>query len=177
MTFVRVVSSLSAPDYFLMRRVHRWMPPRWVRWWMLAATRAGDGWLWAACGVLLLVSGDDRRYAALAAAALAVVSGILIFRYMKKAVRRTRPCDIEVHCWISALPPDRFSFPSGHSITAFAVAVPLGLFYPSVRTPLLFCASSVAISRIVLGMHFLSDVIAGSLIGAGLGFAGFLLIS
>jgi undecaprenyl-diphosphatase len=68
------------------------------------------------------------------------------------------------------LPPDRFSFPSGHTITAFAVALSLAGFYPSLLVGLLFCASSIAVSRILLGMHFLSDVLAGALIGSGLAY-------
>ena len=57
---------------------------------------------------------------------------------------------------------------------AFAVAVSLSLFYPTLAIGLLFCALSIAMSRILLGMHFLSDVVVGALIGTGLGYAGFL---
>jgi undecaprenyl-diphosphatase len=67
------------------------------------------------------------------------------------------------------LPPDKYSFPSGHSITAFAVAFSVGLFYPDLQAPLLAVAALIASSRIILGMHFSSDVLAGSLIGVGLG--------
>jgi undecaprenyl-diphosphatase len=42
---------------------------------------------------------------------------------------------------------------------------------------LLFCALSVATSRIMLGMHFLSDVVAGAILGAGLGYAGFIIFA
>ena len=66
-----------------------------------------------------------------------------------------------------------FLVPSGHSITAFAVAVPLSIFYPSYMLWLLFCATSVALSRVVLGLHFLSDVVAGSVIGAGIGYVAY----
>jgi undecaprenyl-diphosphatase len=66
------------------------------------------------------------------------------------------------------LPPDQFSFPSGHTITAFAVAISLGAFYPALALGLVFCAVSVAVSRILLGMHFLSDVLAGAVIGSAL---------
>jgi undecaprenyl-diphosphatase len=66
------------------------------------------------------------------------------------------------------LPPDQFSFPSGHTITAFAVAVTLGMFYPAMLPALLFCAFCIAASRVLLGMHFLSDVIVGALLGTGL---------
>ena len=59
-------------------------------------------------------------------------------------------------------------------MTAFAIAIPLALFYPALTAGLLFCAFSVAISRILLGMHFLSDVIAGAFIGAVIGYLGYL---
>ena len=58
-------------------------------------------------------------------------------------------------------------------MTAFAVAVPLALFYPALAIGLFFCALSIAMSRILLGMHFLSDVVAGALIGTGLGYLAF----
>jgi undecaprenyl-diphosphatase len=51
------------------------------------------------------------------------------------------------------------------------VAVSLAEFYPALLPGLLFCALSVALSRILLGMHFLSDVVAGGILGALLGYA------
>src|SRR5207245_2091698 len=170
MTLAKTTARLSAPDYFLMYRVNRWHPPRWIRVWMLAASRAGDGWLWWCCGLAVLASNDAARHQAFAAAALAVFVGILTFKALKRAVGRKRPCAIEPHCWANLLPPDQFSFPSGHSITAFAVAVSLGTFYPAALPVLMFCAASVAFSRLMLGMHFLTDVLAGAGLGAALGY-------
>jgi undecaprenyl-diphosphatase len=138
---------------------------------MLAASRAGDGWLWGCCGLAVLASNDAARHQAFAAAALAVFVGILTFKVLKRAVSRKRPCAIEPHCWANLLPPDQFSFPSGHSITAFAVAISLGTFYPTALPVLIFCAASVAVSRVLLGMHFMSDVLIGSTMGAALGYA------
>jgi undecaprenyl-diphosphatase len=169
MTRARVAANLSAPDYFLMRRLHRWRPPRWIRIWMLAASRAGDGWLWWCCGLAVLASKDASSPRAVGAAATAVLGGILSFKILKRLVGRKRPCALEPHGWAHLLPPDQFSFPSGHSITAFAVAVSLGAFYPAALPVLMFCASSVAVSRVLVGMHFLSDVVAGSALGAALG--------
>ena len=102
------------------------------------------------------------------------MAGILLFSgRWKRTSRRQRPCEIEPHCWAAILPPDKYSFPSGHSITAFAVAVSVGLFYPELQGCLLAAAFLIATSRIVLGMHFLSDVLAGSTIGIVLGIIGF----
>ena len=126
-------------------------------------------------GLIILLFGGDRRWVAVGAAALAAGLGIAIFVNLKKSTGRRRPCVFEPHCWATLLPPDQFSFPSGHTITAFAVAVSLSRFYPDLAAGLLFCAASVAGSRILLGMHFLSDVIAGGLLGAALGYGSVLL--
>jgi len=173
MTFTKAFSHLSEADYRLMRRVAHWRAPRWVRWWMIASTRGGDGWFWGFCGVAVLASHDRDKCAAFLAAAIAAATGILLFTILKKSVGRSRPCALEPHCWATLLPADQFSFPSGHSITAFAVAIPLSIFYPVAAPVLLALAASIALSRIILGMHFLSDVIAGSMLGSLLGSVAF----
>ena len=157
-------------DQRFMRRVNGWYAPRWVRLWMMAATRAGDGWLWYSIGVLILLFGGENRWRAIGAAILTEGVGITLFLQIKRLANRPRPCAYEPHCWAVLLPPDQFSFPSGHTITAFSVAVSLSLFYPTLAAGLLFCAISVAASRVVLGMHFLSDVLAGAAIGSALAF-------
>ena len=164
-----VLNLIATGDHRVMRHVHSWQAPHWIRVWMLCATRGGDGWLWYAMGLVVLIFGGVYRFAALGSAGLAVAAGIAVFLQIKKRAGRKRPCAIEPHCWASLLPPDQFSFPSGHTITAFAVTMALAQFYPFLFVGLLFCAVSVAVSRIVLGMHFLSDVIAGALLGWLLG--------
>jgi undecaprenyl-diphosphatase len=171
MIIAQAMSFVSSADHHLMHRLNQWRPPRWLRWWMIMATRCGDGWLWAVCGLILLWSHDHSGPSALIAAAVAVTVGILLFRWIKRMVRRPRPIDLMPHCWAELLPPDQFSFPSGHSITAFAVAISLGSSYPAFSPLLLFFAINIAVSRVLLGMHYASDVIAGSAIGAILGFA------
>jgi len=161
-----VLEFIAERDYSLMRRINRWPAPRWIRVWMIAASRGGDGWLWYAMGIVLLAFGGRERFAAVGGSALAAVVGILVFQVLKRVTGRQRPCAIEPHCWATLLPPDRFSFPSGHTITAFAIALTVSAFYPSLAIGMLFFAVSVAMSRIVLGMHFLSDVLAGAAIGA-----------
>lgn len=159
---------IATGDHKLMRKVNKWPAPKWIRVSAIAATRAGDGWLWYLAGLAVLLFGGANRFTATAAAGSAAVVGIGLFMLLKKISGRKRPCEIEPHCWATLLPPDRFSFPSGHTITAFAVAIGLGVFYEAALAPLLFCAIAIATSRILLGMHFLSDVTVGALLGAGL---------
>ncbi|MDX2178585.1 MAG: phosphatase PAP2 family protein [Bryobacteraceae bacterium] len=160
---------IESRDHRLMRRVNAWSAPMWVRMWMIAATRSGDGWLWYAMALALAIWGDHDRFRAIGAASAAAGVGVVLFLWLKRFAGRRRPCHIQAHCWATLLPPDRFSFPSGHTITAFSICVAVGGFYPGLMPVLSFFALSIGISRIVLGMHFLSDVVAGAAIGATLG--------
>lgn len=172
MTVARQVwGFIERRDHRVMRRMNRWRAPRWIRYWMLAATRAGDGWLWYSLGLALLEFGGSQRFAAVGSAGSAAIVGVGVFKLLKRISHRPRPCQIEPHCWSRILPPDKFSFPSGHTMTAFSIALVLSYFYRGVEVPLYFMAISIAVSRVVLGMHFLSDVLAGAMLGVGLGCA------
>src|SRR2546429_3703177 len=125
-------------DHRLMRRLNRWRAARWIRIWMLAATRMGDGWIWYGLGLMLLAYGGPRRFSAVGAAGAAAVLGIFVFKALKRLSQRPRPCQIEPHCWSKVLPPDQFSFPSGHTMTASSIALVVSYFYPSFEGVLFF---------------------------------------
>src|ERR1700741_3616566 len=158
-------------DHRVMRRVNRWKAPRWIRYWMIAATRVGDGWLWYSLAIILLIVGGPNPSAAVSTSACAALAGVFVFKALKKISHRQRPCHMEPHCWSRVLPPDQFSFPSGHTMTAFSIALVVSYFYPGLEGALYFLAASIAVSRVVLGMHFMSDVLAGAILGVGLGCA------
>ncbi len=165
-----VLERLTVPDYWLMARVERWRPPRYLRRWMLVASRAGDGFLWYLAGLIVLWQGGTRRWPAFDAAALAAGLGIAAFESLKHGCRRSRP-RLRLAC--GAKPPrapDRYSFPSGHTLTAFAVSTALFYSYPRLEPLLLFLAVNIALSRILLGLHFLSDVIASTALGWTFGY-------
>ena len=172
-----LIDPIETGDHRLMRRLNRWRAPRWIRLWMICATRGGDGWLWYALLFAVALFGGEERLQAITTAVASTGTGILTFLWLKKTTRRRRPCAIEPHCWATLLPPDQFSFPSGHTITAFAMAVSLSLFYAPITPVLVFCALSIAVSRVILGMHFLSDVIAGAAIGTALAYATYSLVA
>ena len=172
-----ILNLVSRRDLRLMRRVHRWRAPRWVRLWMILATRGGDGWLWYTLGIAILVWGGPSRWDAVLAAGTASAMAVAIYPTLKRLTGRRRPCALEPHCWARVLPPDSYSFPSGHTMNAFAIAVTLGHFYAHLMPALLFCAVSIAISRIALGLHFLSDVVAGAAIGTTLAYVAFRLFT
>src|SRR5271155_4493320 len=85
---------LETGDHRLMRTVNRWRPPRWMRVWMIAATRGGDGWLWYAMGLVIALFGGPERFLALGAAASSAGLGIVLFLKLKRLCARKRPCAI-----------------------------------------------------------------------------------
>jgi undecaprenyl-diphosphatase len=164
-------SLVTASDFRVSGRLQDWTPPRWFRVWMLGASRLGDGWLWLVAGAGLAAGGSEL---VLAAAAVAAALANIVLVLVKGRVRRPRPCDLAKprHFDVMPLlhiPSDRYSFPSGHSLNAFALATVLALAFPLTAVPVLLVAASVAASRVVLGLHFLSDVLAGAALGALIG--------
>src|SRR5260370_41475463 len=92
-------------DHRVMRRMNRWKAPRWIRFWMLAATRMGDGWIWYSLAGIVLLVGGPARYAAVGAAMCAALAGVAGFKLLKMLNRRERPCQLQPHCWSKILPP------------------------------------------------------------------------
>lgn len=167
-----MLAYVNASDARVSVRLREWRPPRWVRVWMVGATRLGDGWLWGGLALLLsLRGGSAHKVLATGALAGGLASTLLV--PLKRRVRRPRPCEEGrfLHSGVTA--PDRWSFPSGHSMNAFAVCTVLALAFPALAFPLVATAASIAASRVVLGLHFLSDVLAGALLGALIGAAAY----
>src|ERR1019366_4420508 len=62
-----MIRRIAAGDRKVMLHVNQWLAPKWIRAWMLGASRAGDGWLWIVLGLVLLLFGGERRFDALEA--------------------------------------------------------------------------------------------------------------
>lgn len=181
----QVPRRLLEQDVALMRRLARWRLPRWLRLWMLLASRAGNGGLWCVAAAGVLAFGGHGRGLALASAVLATALAVASFVTLKTWIRRPRPDAAPVPagahrsrllCRLAPNYRDQFSFPSGHSLTGFAIATSLGFFYPHLGLCLVLCAFSVATSRLLLGLHFLTDVVAGCLLGSAVGYVSVLVL-
>jgi undecaprenyl-diphosphatase len=132
----------------------------WVKWPLIAAIGAcGD----AAC--------RRRRPRAAGAALLAVGTAALLVGILKQTFDRARPPLVDATLDPIGAVPASASFPSGHAATAFAAAVAIGLVHPRLRRALLAVAAVVALSRVYLGVHYVLDVLAGSVLGAAVGIA------
>jgi undecaprenyl-diphosphatase len=170
----RVLSYVSHRDFLLSGRLVAWSPPRWFRVWMVGASRLGDGPLWIATGLLLLAVGSSVSLRTLAAVAVAMGLANLVLVGLKRKIHRRRPCEYARNPHFDVRPltffkEDCFSFPSGHTLNAFAVGSVVASSFPLLGPAVFILAASVAASRVVLGLHFLSDVLAGAALGTTIG--------
>jgi undecaprenyl-diphosphatase len=94
------------------------------------------------------------------------VCGLLIF-LLKYVIGRNRP--FEVLSVDQLILTTGSSFPSGHTMLFFALIVPVGKNFPKLKIVLWSLAILVGISRMYLGVHYLSDVIAGAIFGYAIG--------
>ncbi|MHB1399698.1 MAG: phosphatase PAP2 family protein [Trichloromonadaceae bacterium] len=133
------------------------------------ASRLGDGPFWGGCAILLAVFGGLAERLAVAAGLLAALGSVALFMAVKNLIGRPRPCDAWSGVTSLMTAPDRFSFPSGHTMTAFAVFAAFAPFLPSSILLFLPLAVLIGLSRVFLGLHYPSDVLVGAVLGSTLG--------
>jgi membrane-associated phospholipid phosphatase len=128
---------------------------------IIAVTRAQHGW--AIAGLLALTADRDRRAAWTRANAI-LGAAWAAAKLTSRTVKRPRPNLTD--CRPARHKTDRQSFPSTHVTIASAAAIALPPLLP--RTPLILLATATAISRLLLGEHYPSDVAAGALLGTAI---------
>ncbi len=114
--------------------------------------------------IVLLVHRSGAHATARRAAATVMLAGATEL-VLNRVVQRPRPA-VET---LLPYTPTTSSFPSGHATVAFALATALAQDRPGLRAPLYAVAVLVAVSRVYLGVHHPSDVVAGAVLGAGMG--------
>jgi undecaprenyl-diphosphatase len=137
----------------------------------------GDGVFWySLITVLPLADGWDGLRAGLHMLATGGVS-LLAYKCLKGATRRERPCHALSDVSASVAPLDHYSFPSGHTLHAVGFTTVAVHYYPQLIWILAPFALLVAGSRVILGLHYPSDVAAAAVIGFLLAHAGTLLVA
>ena len=130
--------------------------------------RLGDGVFWYALMVGLLALDGKAALGPVLHMLVAGMAGTMLYRWLKAKTSRPRPYQVNRAIACSARPLDRFSFPSGHTLHAVTFGAIALAYYPQLTVLLVPFVLLVALSRIVLGLHYPSDVLAGATIGAAI---------
>ena len=137
-----------------------------------AISRLGDGVFWYLLMAAMLVLDGADALVPVIVMILAGLSCTLSYKWLKHTTSRPRPCQRNATIRLTMPPLDLYSFPSGHTLHAVCFSLVAATYYPALGPGLIGFTGLVAVSRLVLGLHYLSDVIAGAVIGGTIALAG-----
>ena len=152
------------------RLVALWMHGAATRAWVVRAlttvSLAGDGWIWYAIIAALPWWGGPVGGSAAARMIGVGAVNVILYKIVKRWIARPRPYCTCPGIRACARSLDEFSFPSGHTLHSVAFSLILTVYYPMFALVVWPLTALIAVSRVVLGLHYPSDVVVGALIGA-----------
>ncbi len=164
--FSLFLARVDAAEYGLCRRFNSGASHSSLRRLLVAASRAGDGIAWYVLIIGLPILYGRTALRPAVAMALTGLAGVVIYRWLKRTLVRERPFITYSTIDCAVAPLDRYSFPSGHTLHAVSFTWQAVAHFGELAWVLVPLACLVAASRVVLGLHYLSDVLAGALLGA-----------
>jgi len=170
-----VLARLNDYDARLCVRLNRFARRRSATRFFGAVSRLGDGVFWYVLMALLLITQLDAAIQPVLHMIAVGLAGLLIYKWLKRKTLRPRPCDLHSSILCGVDPLDEFSFPSGHTLHAVGFSMVALAYFPWLAPILVPFALLVALSRIVLGLHYPSDVLAGAALGYLLATLSFLI--
>ena len=162
------MARVDAVEYGLCRKLNRGASLALPRRTFQIASRLGDGIVWY---VLILslpfLYGAPAVKPSIVMACTGIV-GVVLYKLLKRVFVRERPFITHSTIALAGAPLDRYSFPSGHTLHAVSFAWQASVHFPELSWVLVPLAALIAGSRVVLGLHYPTDVLVGGVIGASL---------
>jgi undecaprenyl-diphosphatase len=166
MPMAAVLQYFDGLEIGLCLRINKYGRPEAVRRFFSIVSRLGDGGFWLLLGGITLALQGPQAVPFILHAVVIAAIGVTLYKLLKRRLVRERPYVANGNILCGAPPLDRYSFPSGHTLHAVCFTTLFGHFEPMLLVVAAPFALLVAISRVVLGLHYPSDVLAGGAIGA-----------
>ncbi len=168
--FRRLPEEVDALDHAVSTAV-AWTPTPTMDVLMARLSEAANysGLWFAIAGVMTLAGGRTGRDAAARGLAAIGIASAAANLAAKNLLPRSRPDHLGVPVTRHARMPTSGSFPSGHTASAFAFATAVTADFPMLALPLYGVATAVGYSRVHNGVHYLSDVEGGAVLGLAVG--------
>ncbi|MBN1377716.1 MAG: phosphatase PAP2 family protein [Gammaproteobacteria bacterium] len=128
----------------------------------------GDGKFWYALMLVLPFVYGNTGWNTSLQMIIVGIGGLAVYRLIKARTHRLRPFMVHQSINLGASPLDQYSFPSGHTLHAVSFTIIAVNCFPALGWMLIPITTLVALSRVILGLHYPSDVAMGALIGASL---------
>ena len=137
-----------------------------IRLFFKAVSRLGDGVFWySLIAATVATFGKEAVYPSLHMFVTGGI-GVIVYKILKEHMVRERPFITHDSITCNTRPLDRYSFPSGHTLHAVSFSILLVYYYPGLFWLVTSFAILVSLSRFILGLHYISDVVIGAFIGA-----------
>ncbi len=165
------ITGLAAKVHALDERHFAWLAslalPKWISLPLVVLVRIGDGYLWGLIALWLWLAFPFAEVRAIVLHCLVAITVSLgIYFPIKFSLKRPRPFDSGMGAKPLVPPLDKYSFPSGHTMNNLAVALTLAHHLPGLILPAVLLPISLGLLRILFGVHYLSDILGGALLGA-----------
>ncbi|HCA27780.1 MAG TPA: phosphatase PAP2 family protein [Betaproteobacteria bacterium] len=160
------LSQINAWDLTWSLRFNHASRNRWIRQLFRLVSRLGNGVFWYGLMLFLLLQMGRNAVPGVIHMILVGLSCTFIYKLIKATTSRTRPFQKHRNILCQAPPLDQYSFPSGHTLHAMAFTIVLLSYFPAFAWIAAPFTLLVALSRVILGLHYPTDVVAGALLGA-----------